>query len=65
MRIQVYGLPVAGADVKIVAGDPAEGRFAAAYEADGRLVAGLAWKMPREGLKLRKKVAASATASAR
>lgn len=55
-RIQVYGRPDPAADVSVVAGDPATDRFAVAYRAGGRTVAGLSWNMPREARRLRQEV---------
>ena len=58
VKIQVYGLPSPEAEPEVVRGDPAEGRFAVAYHHAGRVVAVLAWNMPREALELRPQVMA-------
>ncbi|MET9481955.1 FAD-dependent oxidoreductase [Streptomyces sp. NPDC006638] len=47
-----------GAGFRVVAGDPAEGRFAGLYGgADGRVVGAMSWNMPREARALRRYVA--------
>ncbi|MEQ3549750.1 FAD/NAD(P)-binding oxidoreductase [Pseudonocardia nematodicida] len=58
VKLQVYGAPHESATKRIVRGDPAEGRFAATYQHDGRLVAVLTWNMPREALGLREQLVA-------
>ncbi len=62
VKIQVHGMPDSCAECHIVRGDPAEGRFAAAYQRDGRSVAILTWNMPRAALELRKQLIAESDA---
>ncbi|WP_329459105.1 NAD(P)/FAD-dependent oxidoreductase [Streptomyces sp. NBC_01497] len=50
-KIQLYGVPAAGADVTVVEGAPyrgADDRFVARYEQGGRTVAVLGWNMPKQ-----------------
>jgi NADPH-dependent 2,4-dienoyl-CoA reductase/sulfur reductase-like enzyme len=56
VKIQAYGMPSQEADFEIVAGDAAEGKFAALYGIDGRVTAALSWNLPREARALRKHV---------
>jgi 3-phenylpropionate/trans-cinnamate dioxygenase ferredoxin reductase subunit len=56
VKIQAYGLPSQEAEFEVVAGDPADGRFAALYGVDGRVTAALSWNMPKEARGLRKHV---------
>ncbi|MEC3982796.1 NAD(P)/FAD-dependent oxidoreductase, partial [Amycolatopsis sp. H20-H5] len=53
VKVQVHGVPSEDADFRIVAGDPADGRFAALYGVDGRVSAALTWNLPREARTLR------------
>ncbi|WP_431877275.1 NAD(P)/FAD-dependent oxidoreductase [Amycolatopsis sacchari] len=46
-RIQVHGIAGDG-DVTIVDGDPADGRFVARYERDGRVTGVLGWNMAKQ-----------------
>jgi NADPH-dependent 2,4-dienoyl-CoA reductase/sulfur reductase-like enzyme len=62
VKIQVYGVPDSCAECHIVRGDPAEGRFAAAYQRGGRSVAMLTWNMPRAALELREQLIAESDA---
>jgi hypothetical protein len=55
-KIQAYGLPSREADFEIVAGNAADGKFAALYGIDGRVTAALSWNLPREARALRKHV---------
>lgn len=54
-RIHVYGVPVPGAELEVVEGDPGRGRFVAVYHHAGRPVAVLGWNMPKQA-RLRKSV---------
>jgi NADPH-dependent 2,4-dienoyl-CoA reductase/sulfur reductase-like enzyme len=56
VKLQAYGLPSADADVTVVAGDPADGRFALRYVEDGRIQAGVTWNMPRQARALRQQI---------
>ncbi|MET7401033.1 FAD/NAD(P)-binding oxidoreductase [Dactylosporangium sp. NPDC005572] len=56
VRLQAYGTPDANAELTVVAGHPAVGRFAGIYSASGRVVAAIAWNMPREARELRQRV---------
>ncbi|NBH08434.1 FAD-dependent oxidoreductase, partial [Amycolatopsis sp. SID8362] len=47
-RIHVHGTPAADAEVSIVEGDPADGRFVARYHRGGRVVGVLGWNMPKQ-----------------
>ncbi|MBE1501778.1 NADPH-dependent 2,4-dienoyl-CoA reductase/sulfur reductase-like enzyme [Amycolatopsis lexingtonensis] len=47
-RIHVHGTPVADAEVSIVEGDPAEGRFVARYHRGGTVIGVLGWNMPKQ-----------------
>jgi 3-phenylpropionate/trans-cinnamate dioxygenase ferredoxin reductase component len=53
VKVQVHGHVTAGAEFRIVEGDPAGGRFAGVYAEDGRTVAALAWNMPKQARLLR------------
>ncbi|MFG1606144.1 NAD(P)/FAD-dependent oxidoreductase [Actinoplanes sp. NPDC049265] len=57
-RIQVYGTPAPGMTVDIVDGDPASGRFVAAYRIAGRPAAVLGWNMPKQARQQRQKLLA-------
>lgn len=48
VKIQVFGTLPAGADVTIVDGDPADGRFVARYSVDGHVTGIVGWKMPKQ-----------------
>ena len=56
VKIQTYGVAGQDADFRVVAGDPANGRFAAVYGMDGRTTAALTWNMPKEARTLRRLV---------
>ncbi|WP_411146800.1 NAD(P)/FAD-dependent oxidoreductase [Streptomyces sp. x-80] len=56
VRIQAYGFVPEDAEPAVVVGDPAEGKFAALYGAQGEVVAALAWNLPRELRALRQHV---------
>ncbi|MFE4013169.1 oxidoreductase C-terminal domain-containing protein, partial [Streptomyces sp. NPDC059112] len=56
-RIQAYGIFPPDADMRILHGDPADGRFAAAYGHHGRVVGVLGWNAPRQVRTLRRLVA--------
>jgi 3-phenylpropionate/trans-cinnamate dioxygenase ferredoxin reductase component len=56
VKIQVYGRSGDGFDFRIVAGDPAEGRFAALYGDGERATGALAWNLPRQARVLREHV---------
>ncbi|MDF6018237.1 FAD/NAD(P)-binding oxidoreductase [Streptomyces sp. JH34] len=47
-RVQAHGLLGPDADVTVVDGDPATGRFVARYERDGRVTGVLGWSMPKQ-----------------
>ena len=53
-RIQFVGRSTNGADVRVVAGNPDDGKFAAAYFANNRLVGVLGVSMPRVVMPARK-----------
>ncbi|MEU9207145.1 FAD/NAD(P)-binding oxidoreductase [Streptomyces sp. NPDC048415] len=55
-RIQAYGIFPPGAELRIVYGDPSDGRFAAAYGHHGRVVGVLGWNTPRQVRTLRRLV---------
>jgi 3-phenylpropionate/trans-cinnamate dioxygenase ferredoxin reductase subunit len=57
VKIQVYGRSGDDLDFRIVAGDPAEGRFAALYGDGERVTGALAWNLPRQARLLRRHVA--------
>jgi NADPH-dependent 2,4-dienoyl-CoA reductase/sulfur reductase-like enzyme len=46
VRIHLYGFP--GGDLEVIEGDPAAGRFVAAYHRAGRPVGVLGWNMPKQ-----------------
>jgi NADPH-dependent 2,4-dienoyl-CoA reductase/sulfur reductase-like enzyme len=48
VKLQVHGLTGADADVSVVEGDPAEGRFVVQYHRGGELVGVLGWNMPKQ-----------------
>ncbi|MCU1679836.1 MAG: FAD-dependent pyridine nucleotide-disulfide oxidoreductase [Amycolatopsis sp.] len=56
VKIQAYGLPSQDAEFEVVAGDPAEGRFAALYGVGGHVTAALSWNLPKEARALRRHV---------
>lgn len=56
-RIQAYGMFPAGADMRVLDGDPAEGRFTAAYGCRGTVVGVLGWNSPGTVRRLRALVA--------
>ncbi|RXS84117.1 NAD(P)/FAD-dependent oxidoreductase [Streptomyces sp. TM32] len=47
VKIQVYGVIPAGAEMTVVEGDPAEGAFVALFHAAGRPAAVLGWNSPK------------------
>nr|QIZ02035.1 FAD-dependent oxidoreductase [Streptomyces sp. S1D4-11] len=55
-RIQAYGIFPPDAEMRIVHGDPSDGRFAAAYGHRGRVVGVLGWNAPRQVRTLRRLV---------
>ncbi|MFI5707656.1 NAD(P)/FAD-dependent oxidoreductase [Kribbella sp. NPDC051620] len=57
VKIQVYGRSGDDLDFQIVAGDPADGRFAALYGDGHRVTGALAWNLPRQARLLRQHVA--------
>ncbi|GAA1971138.1 FAD/NAD(P)-binding oxidoreductase [Amycolatopsis minnesotensis] len=57
VKVQAYGVTGAELDFAVVAGEPAAGRFAALYGADGRVVGAVTWNLPREARTLRRFVA--------
>jgi NADPH-dependent 2,4-dienoyl-CoA reductase/sulfur reductase-like enzyme len=57
VRIQAYGIFPEGADITLLEGDPADGRFVAAYGRDGTVVGVLGWNSPRQLRGYRKLVA--------
>jgi NAD(P)H-nitrite reductase large subunit len=57
VRINAYGLFARVADVEVVAGRFAEGRFAAVFHAaDDGPVAAITWNLPKEGIAVRQRV---------
>jgi NADPH-dependent 2,4-dienoyl-CoA reductase/sulfur reductase-like enzyme len=48
VKMQVHGVLPADAEVSIVEGDVAGGRFVAQYELDGRVTGVLGWNMPKQ-----------------
>jgi hypothetical protein len=60
VKVQVHGHPDPDAELHVVQGDPDTGSFAAVYEVDGDVVAGLTWGLPKAGPLLRKLVIAGA-----
>lgn len=48
VKIQVYGVVSADAEVTIVEGDPASRRFVALYRTGGRVTGVLGWNMPKQ-----------------
>jgi 3-phenylpropionate/trans-cinnamate dioxygenase ferredoxin reductase subunit len=57
VKIQVYGRSGDDLDFRIVAGDPADARFAAVYGDGDRVTGALAWNLPRQARALRQHVA--------
>ncbi|MFF9690399.1 NAD(P)/FAD-dependent oxidoreductase [Streptomyces sp. NPDC014623] len=55
-RIQAHGRLGPDAAVTVVDGDPADGRFTARYERDGRVTGVLGWSMPRQARLLRQEI---------
>ncbi|MFF7890192.1 NAD(P)/FAD-dependent oxidoreductase [Streptomyces sp. NPDC020794] len=55
-RIQAYGIFPPDAEMRIVYGDPSDGRFAASYGHRGRVVGVLGWNAPRQVRMLRRLV---------
>ena len=60
-KIQAYGIFPPDAELRILDGDPAQGRFTAAYGHNGAVVGVLGWNSPREVRQLRRLVATRAT----
>lgn len=58
-KIQVHGVVPAGADAEmtVVDGDPATGRFVVRYRRDGRVTGVLGWNMPKQTRQRRQDVA--------
>jgi NADPH-dependent 2,4-dienoyl-CoA reductase/sulfur reductase-like enzyme len=56
VKIQMHGTMLDGADIAFVWGDPADGKFAALYGWQGRVVGALGWNAPRELSQLRQHV---------
>lgn len=48
VKIQVFGVVPADADMEIVEGDPAAGRFVARYSSEGVVAGVLGWNMPKQ-----------------
>lgn len=63
-KIQVHGVVPAGADAEmtVVDGDPATGRFVARYRREGRVTGVLGWNMPKQTRLRRQDVADALTA---
>jgi NADPH-dependent 2,4-dienoyl-CoA reductase/sulfur reductase-like enzyme len=61
-RLQAYGFPGAGAEVKVFHGDLASGKFAALYRHGGRLTAAVGIGSPKQVLAGRRQVVAELTA---
>jgi NAD(P)H-nitrite reductase large subunit len=59
VKLQVYGVLTPDADVTVVEGDPADGRFVALYRDDGRTTGVLGWNMPKQTRLHRQDVAAA------
>ncbi|MET7462955.1 FAD-dependent oxidoreductase [Nonomuraea sp. NPDC005501] len=57
VRIQAYGVTGPDAQFQIVTDDPATGRFAALYGADGHVIGAVTWNLPRQARLLRRYVA--------
>jgi NADPH-dependent 2,4-dienoyl-CoA reductase/sulfur reductase-like enzyme len=62
-KIQAYGIFPQDAELRILDGDPAQGRFTAAYADHGAVVGVLGWNSPREVRQLRRLVAERAPCS--
>ncbi|WP_329260228.1 NAD(P)/FAD-dependent oxidoreductase [Actinoallomurus sp. NBC_01490] len=60
-KIQAYGIFPPDAEFRILRGDPADGRFTAAYARNGTVVGVLGWNHPREMYGLRRLVAEHAS----
>jgi NADPH-dependent 2,4-dienoyl-CoA reductase/sulfur reductase-like enzyme len=56
VKIQMYGTMPHGAEIAFVRGDPADGKFAALYGWQRRVVGALGWNAPRELSRLRQHV---------
>ncbi|GGK78046.1 NAD(P)/FAD-dependent oxidoreductase [Mangrovihabitans endophyticus] len=56
VKIQVYGIPTPDMRISVVDGDPATGRFVAAYHLDGRPAAVLGWNMPKQARQQRQRL---------
>ncbi|GAA4524170.1 NAD(P)/FAD-dependent oxidoreductase [Amycolatopsis samaneae] len=55
-KIHVHGTVPPDADLRIVDGDPGDGRFTALYGSGGRSTGALGWNMPKQGRLLRRHV---------
>ena len=56
-RIHVHGTLSADAEVSVVEGDPAEGRFVAEYRRGGAVTGVLGWNMPKQARLRRRDIA--------
>jgi NADPH-dependent 2,4-dienoyl-CoA reductase/sulfur reductase-like enzyme len=56
VKLQVYGLPSPDDEVRRSPASVSDDRFALTYVRDDRVVAGLAWNMPKEALSIRAQV---------
>jgi NADPH-dependent 2,4-dienoyl-CoA reductase/sulfur reductase-like enzyme len=56
VKIQAYGNWPEGAEIAVVEGEPAEGRFIALYGWQGAVVGALGWNMPRQLRSYRRQV---------
>jgi hypothetical protein len=61
VKIQVHGVLHPAAEVSVVDGDPAAGRFVARYRRDGATVGVLGWNMPKQTRSRRPEVAETLT----
>ncbi|WP_328454014.1 NAD(P)/FAD-dependent oxidoreductase [Amycolatopsis sp. NBC_00438] len=61
VKIQVHGVLHPAAEVSVVDGDPAAGRFVARYRRDGATVGVLGWNMPKQTRLRRPEVAETLT----
>ncbi|MGN9786602.1 NAD(P)/FAD-dependent oxidoreductase [Nonomuraea sp. ZG12] len=53
VKIQFHGLPSPAAEVTVVEGDPAQGRFAALYREGGQVTGVIGWNMAKQARLLR------------
>ena len=63
VKVQMHGVLPPDAEVTIVDGDLAEGRFVARYERDGQVAGVLGWNMAKQARIRRKEVVDSLAAS--